>query len=94
MANKIYRNIEMEGTFETRDSTGTLFSPGSMAVNIVQPGGSKTPATTVVNTGTGLWTFTYTPTEPGAHTVEATGTTSGAIVARGRGAFFVAQEEF
>lgn len=93
MSEKIYLNIPGTGTFELRNANGALFNPASVTLNIVGPTGSKT-AVVPTNTGTGLYSYTYTPSEPGPHVVEVEGVTSGSITARGRGAFTVAPERF
>ena len=93
MSDKIYRNVTMTGTYKLRDANGALFEPDSDTLFIVQPGGSKV-AVTPTETGTGLRSFTFTPTEAGWHLAEAQGVTDGVIVARGRGAFTVAEEQF
>lgn len=93
MSDKIFRNVLMTGTYKLRNTVGALFDPSSETLFIVQPGGSRVPVTPT-NTGTGLRSFTYLPTESGAHRAEAEGFTGGVLVARGRGAFFVTADNF
>lgn len=93
MSDTIYRNVAMTGTYKLRNASGALFDPTSETLFIVQPGGSKV-AVTPTNTGTGLRAFTFTPTEAGRHRAEAEGVTAGAVVARGRGVFYVTEEQF
>lgn len=53
---------------EVRDASGALANAGAVTLTITLPDGTSTsPA--VVNSTTGVYTATYTPTQPGRHAV-------------------------
>lgn len=93
MAAKIWMNVAGTGSFETRNSSGVLFDPGAVSMWIKPPNSSEV-AVTASNAGVGLWTFSYTPTEPGSYTARIEGVTAGTIVCRGEGAFYVSPDSF
>lgn len=91
---KLTENIPITFTFKVRNSAGALFTPTSISrCDVVAPGGSST-AVVPTNTGTGLYSGSFTPTESGNFLVNVEGTTGGAVVARGRGAFYVSPDNY
>ena len=93
MARKIVVGLPGTGSFETRNTSGALFDPSSVSTWIKPPNSSEV-AVTAANAGTGLWTFSYTPAEPGMHRARMEGVTAGSIVCRGEGAFMVSPDGF
>lgn len=93
MARKIVVGLSGTGSFETRNTSGALFDPGTVSLWIKPPNSSEV-AVTASNVSTGLWSFSYTPSEPGMHRARIEGVTGGTVVCRGEGAFMVSPDGF
>lgn len=52
---------------ETRDGDGALFTPGSIALSILQPDGTAAGPFTPATDGVGLYHYDFTPTQGGRH---------------------------
>lgn len=93
MTEPIYQNLPGTGFFTLRDTAGAKFAPTTVSLWIAPPGGSETPVTAITS-ATGEYTYSYTPTASGAHTLRVLGVTAGVIVARGRGQFYVSPDNY